>query len=173
VQKNSGAEAAGLKPGDIITKVDGNLVTESSDLTERVGRLQPGDKVKITALRGNTEKEFSVTLKADAGISNTLASTNHQELFDKMGASFRPLTQAQKEQRHVASGVIVTAVSPGGMFDELGLDTGSIITSINKTPVSSIEDIDKALDASTRKGMLMLSGINPDGSKFNNVFQLQ
>jgi serine protease Do len=172
VPKGSGAEAAGLHTGDIITKVDGNLVTESSDLTERVGRLQPGDKIKITASRNNVEKDYVVTLKADAGVSNTLA-TNHQELFQKMGASFRPLTQAQKDQRHVKSGVIVTDVARGGMFDELGLASGSIITGINKTPVNSIEDIDKALDASSQKGMLVLSGVNPDGSTFNNVFQLQ
>jgi hypothetical protein len=43
-------------------------------LTERVGRLQPGDKIKITASRNNVEKDLCVTLKADAGISNTLAN---------------------------------------------------------------------------------------------------
>lgn len=172
VQKGSGAEAAGLQAGDIITKVDGNLVTESSDLTERVGRLKPGDKIKITALRGNTEKNFTVTLKADAGISNSLA-TNHSELLNKMGATFRSLNAGEKSRHNVQSGVIVTDVREGGMFDELGVAEGSIITSINKTPVNTIEDINRALDASTRKGMLVLSGINPDGSRFNNVFQLQ
>jgi Do/DeqQ family serine protease len=172
VVKGGGAEAAGLQAGDIITKVDGNTVTESSDLTEHVGRMQPGDKVKITALRGNAEKTFTVTLKAESGTS-TLLATNHQELFGKMGATFRPLTQAQKDQHHVKSGVMVTGVTEGGMFDELGVATGSIITSINKNPVNSIDDMDKAMDASTRRGMLVLSGINPDGSSFNNVFQLQ
>jgi S1-C subfamily serine protease len=174
VSTGGGAEAAGIKSGDVITKVDGNLVTESSDLTEHVGRMQPGDKVKITVSRDNQEKNFVVTLKSDPGtINNTLAATNHQEFFDKMGANFRPLTQAQKDQHHVKSGVMVTSVTQGGMFDELGVVSGSIITSVNKTPVNSIEDIDKALDASNRRGVLVLSGINPDGSTFNNAFQLQ
>ncbi|GAB3909629.1 Do family serine endopeptidase [Mucilaginibacter boryungensis] len=174
VSTGGGAEAAGIKSGDIITKVDGNLVTESSDLTEHVGRMQPGDKVKITVSRDNQEKNFVVTLKSDPGtINNALAATNHQEFFDKMGANFRPLTQAQKDQHHVKSGVMVTGVTQGGMFDELGVASGSIITSVNKTPVNSIEDIDKALDASNRRGILVLSGINPDGSTFNNAFQLQ
>jgi serine protease Do len=173
VTSGSGAEAAGLKAGDIITKVDGALVTESSDLTEHVGRLQPGDKVKITVNRDNQEKTFSVTLKGDPGNVNALASTSHQELFDKMGASFKPLTQAQKDQKHLRSGILVTNVQQGGMFDELGVASGSVITGVNKMPVNSIEDMDKALDASNRKGILVLSGINPDGSTFNNAFQLQ
>jgi serine protease Do len=174
VVQGSGAEAAGIKTGDVITKVDGALVTESSDLTEHVGRMQPGDKVKITVNRDNQEKNFTVTLKADAGnVTNTLASTNNKAFFDKMGANFRPLTQAQKDQHRVKSGVMVTSVTQGGMFDELGVASGSIITGVNKQPVNSIDDIDKALDASNRRGILVLSGINPDGSTFNNAFQLQ
>jgi serine protease Do len=99
VQKNSGAEAAGLKPGDIITKVDGNLVTESSDLTERVGRLQPGDKVKITALRGNTEKEFSVTLKAQQGTYNFRDRPGHGGNGLRTGAGERPQNRTDKPWR--------------------------------------------------------------------------
>jgi serine protease Do len=60
-----GAEQAGIKTGDIITKVEGNPVYESSDLQERVGRLQPGDKINLTVLRDGGEKNLTVTLKAD------------------------------------------------------------------------------------------------------------
>ncbi|MES2275755.1 MAG: trypsin-like peptidase domain-containing protein [Bacteroidota bacterium] len=168
-----GAETAGLKSGDVITKVDGTLVTESSDLTEHVGRMQPGDKVKLTVNRDNSEKNFVVTLKGDAGLNTALVATGNQELFNKLGGNFRALTPAQKQQHNVASGVIVTGVTQGGMFDELGLTTGSIITTVNKGPVNSVEDVDKAIDASNRRGILVLSGINPDGSKFNNAFQLK
>ena len=59
------------------------------------------------------------------------------------------------------------------MFDQLGMSAGSVITSINKTPVNSIKDIDKALKASNQNGMLIISGKNSDGSSFNNVFQMQ
>jgi S1-C subfamily serine protease len=173
VVSGGGAESAGIKSGDIITKVDGALVTESSDLTEHVGRMQPGDKVKITVNRDNSEKNFVVTLKGEAAINTALAATGSQELFKKLGANFRALTPAQKQEHGVTSGVIVTSVTEGGMFDELGLASGSIITSVNKAPVNTVEDIDKALTASNRRGILVLSGINPDGSKFNNAFQLR
>ncbi len=165
VVKGGGAEAAGIKPGDIITKVDGNVVSESSDLTEHVGRLQPGDKVKLTALRGNEEKTFTVTLKADEGANTTLASNNSSaDMLKRVGATFRPLTEAEKDKHNFRTGVMVTGVTRGGMFEDAGIVAGSIITRINRIPVNSVDDVNKALETSKKQGILLLSGINPDGS---------
>ena len=174
VTNGGGAAAAGIQAGDIITKVDGNVITESSDLTEHVGRLKPGDKIRLTVDRNGSQKVFEVTLKSDPGtIAEENISADNRDLFEKLGATFQPLTAAQKAKYHVNSGVLVGNVSEGGMFDQLGMSAGSVITSINKTPVNSIKDIDKALKASNQKGMLIISGKNSDGSSFNNVFQMQ
>ena len=173
---NSGAEAAGLKPGDIITKVEGNLVTESSDLTERVGRLRPGDKIHLTVLRGNDEKTFTVTLKGDAiaKTSRTAAlSKSAEELYNRLGASFMPLSPAQKARNHVNSGVVVTQVRPGGIFERSDIPRGSIITSINKQSVNSMSDIDKAIVKLNDDGTLTISGRTPDGQIFNNTYDVK
>ncbi|WP_374948913.1 Do family serine endopeptidase [Mucilaginibacter sp.] len=168
-----GAEQAGIKPGDIITKVEGNVVYESSDLQERVGRLQPGDKINITVLRDGSEKNFNVTLKADAPAPKTAAvSKSASELFNKLGASFQPLTQAQKAKFKVNSGVLVTQVRPGGIFDDTEIPVGSIITSINKLPINSIADMDKVI-TNLRNGRLIITGYYPDGGSFSNVFDVQ
>jgi Do/DeqQ family serine protease len=170
----SGAADAGLKDGDIITKVEGVPAYESSDLQEHVARLQPGDKVKLTVLRGNEEKNFTVTLKADAGVANRTAavSKSAEELFNKLGASFQPLTQAQKTKYHVNAGVVVTQVRQGGVFDGFEIPEGSIITEINKHPISSVADIDKVI-TNLRNGNLVISGYTPDGARFSNMFQVQ
>lgn len=170
-----GAQAAGIQKGDIITKVEGNNVYESSDLQELVGRLQPGDKVHLTLLRNGEEKNFTVTLKGDAPIapSTRTAATSRSsvELFNKLGASFRPLNSIQKSRYHVNSGVVVTQVRPGGMFDSFEVPVGSVITSINKQPINTTEDIDKAI-TNLRNGNIIISGITPDGQTFNNGFQV-
>jgi len=173
VAANSGAAQAGLQHGDIITKVNGKTVYESSDLQEPVARLQPGDKINITIQRGSEEKNVAVTLKADAGnLSQRTAmnSKSAEEMYNKLGASFKALTPAQKAKYHVNSGVVVTQVRPGLLFDDTQIPVGSIITSINKQPVNSTEDISKAL-ANSKKGMLLISGYYPDGGSFNNMFQ--
>jgi len=169
-----GAEQAGLKPGDIITKVEGNPVYESSDLQERVARLQPGDKINITVLRNGSEKNFAVTLKADlpAARSTAAVSKSATELFNKLGASFQPLSAAQKAKFHVNSGIVVTQVRPGGIFDDTEIPVGSVITSINKQPINSVEDMDKVI-TNLRNGRLLISGVYPDGGNFTNMFEVQ
>ncbi|MDN3550756.1 Do family serine endopeptidase [Mucilaginibacter aquaedulcis] len=174
VVPGGGAEQAGIKKGDIIDKVEGTQVYESSDLQEHVGRLQPGDKVNITVLREGKEKNFAVTLKADATPVNRTAavSKSAEELFNKLGASFQPLTAAEKAKFHVNSGVKVTQVRPGRVFDNFEIPVGSVITSINKQPINSVADIDKAI-TNLRNGNLVISGNYPDGTNFNNMFQVQ
>ncbi|WCT12218.1 trypsin-like peptidase domain-containing protein [Mucilaginibacter jinjuensis] len=169
-----GAEQAGIRKGDIITKVDGTTIYESSDLQERVGRLQPGDKVKLTVLRDGSTKEIAVTLKGDAvAAKTTVARTKSaEELYNKLGASFKPLSPQEKSKLHVSSGVVVTQVRAGGFFDETETPVGSVIISINKQPINGIADIDKAI-TNTHNGMVTITGVYPDGTSFNNTFQAQ
>jgi S1-C subfamily serine protease len=172
VLPGSGAEQAGLKVGDIISKVEGNTVYESSDLQERVGRLQPGDKINLTVLRDGAEKNFTVTLKADAPVARTATATvskSAAELYNRLGASFVPLNPSQKVKFHVAGGVIVTQVRDGGIFDQAEIPSGTIITNINKAPINTVADIDRAI-TNLRNGMLTIGGYYPDGTKFNNTF---
>lgn len=170
--QGGGAQQAGIRKDDIITKVEGNTVYESSDLQEKVARLQPGDKINLTVLRDGKEQTIAVTLKADNG--SALATTrtkSAEEIYNKLGASFAPLTAAQKQKYHMSSGVLVTQVRQGRMFDELEIEEGSVITSVNKVPVNSPSDIDKAL-SNVKGGSLFIAGIRPDGSRFNNGYQM-
>ena len=167
------AEAAGIKKGDIITKVNGNKVYESSDLQETVGRLRPGDKINLTVLRNSSEKDFTVTLKAAEAGSSTLASAKSaEELYNKLGAGFQALDNGDKSRLNVKSGVLVTQVRTGKMFDELGIEVGSVITSINDVAVNQPSDIDRAI-TNIKNGNLKVSGIDPRGGRFNNVYTLR
>lgn len=169
--QGGGAAAAGLQKGDIITKVEGNAVYESSDLQERVGRLHPGDKINLTVLRNGSEKNFTVTLKGDLPANNRSAavSKSAEELYNKLGASFQPLSPAQKSKFHIPSGVVVTQVRNGGFFESYEIPVGSIITSINKQPINGVADIDKAI-TNLKHGQMIIEGYYPDGSKFSNSF---
>jgi serine protease Do len=171
VAPGSGAAQAGLQHGDIITKVNGKTVYESSDLQEPVARLQPGDKIDITVLRNGDEKNVSVTLKADAGnLAPTTAMTKSaEEMYNKLGASFKAISPAQKAKFHITSGVMVTQVRPGLLFDDTQIPVGSIITNINKQPVNNTDDVSRAI-ANMKNGNLIISGYYPDGTAFNNVF---
>jgi len=168
----SGAEAAGIQKGDIISKVEGNTVYESSDLQERVARLTPGDKIKLTISRDGKEKDFSVTLKGEAPeVRKTEVAASATELYNKLGASFTPLSAEQKAKFKVNGGVTVTQVRRGGVFDSFEVPVGSIVTKINQQPINSVGDIDKAI-TNLKNGTVVISGFYPDGGSFNASFMV-
>ncbi|HEY1025357.1 MAG TPA: Do family serine endopeptidase [Sphingobacteriaceae bacterium] len=162
---------AGIKEGDVITKVAGVNVNTSAELQEQIGRHAPGDKIGVTVVRGGSERVLNVTLSKEQQLAiNRTASS--QELYNKLGASFAPLTSAQKSKYRVNSGVIVSQVRRGGFFAEYGIPQGMVITSINDKAVNNADDIDAALGNTGRNNMVRISGIAPDGSRVTYNFQV-
>ena len=64
VVSGSPAESAGIRPGDVITEVDGQAVTEARPLDEHIRRYQPGDRVEIALQRDGRERVVTVRLGA-------------------------------------------------------------------------------------------------------------
>ncbi len=167
VVKGGAAESAGIKGGDILTKIEGRPIYSSSDLQERIARLRPGDKVKITYKRDGKEKDVTLTLKAEEeskakqgeGGSNASAT----EIFNKLGASFIPATDARKKELGVSSGVVVTQVHKGGVFEYFGVEKGLVITEINGKSVNNVDDVESAL-AGTRRNIVRIKGVPQRGS---------
>ncbi len=162
-----GAEKAGIRKGDIITKIDGRTILSSSDLQERVYRLRPGDKVKLTYKRDGKEREVTVTLQEDQAASaatkkDEAAKRSATEIYNKLGAGFVPATDAQKKQFGISSGVVVSQVHREGLFDYYNVPRGMVITHVNGKPVNNIDDIENAL-ADTQRGLVRLRGISADG----------
>lgn len=171
VVEGGGAAAAGMKKGDIITKVDGKKIMSSADLQEKVGRMRPGDKVQLSFLREDKERTVSVTLKGDEQLNVAKNTRSVTEIYNTLGASFSPVTAAQKKQYSINGGLVVTDSRRGGLFNSYGIERGTIITSINERPINKIEDIDGALAAS-KNNMLRINGISPDGSRVMMTFPL-
>ncbi|MGB3410582.1 MAG: trypsin-like peptidase domain-containing protein [Microthrixaceae bacterium] len=62
VTNGTGAEAAGIQPGDVITELDGRRVRSAADVSQAIKSRKPGDKVKITIERGQSTKSVTATL---------------------------------------------------------------------------------------------------------------
>jgi serine protease Do len=171
VMPDGGGAAAGIKPGDIIKKVEGNVIYDSPDLQEKIGRLSPGDKVNLTILRDGQLRDMSVTLRGDKSVglvakANGTKSTGTS--ISKLGASFSPAPAGLKAKYGVRGGVVVTNVEEGKAFDSFDIARGTLITSINGKPVNSAKDVEEALPTS-RNGRTTISGIGDNG-KFTIAF---
>jgi len=65
VEENGPAGAAGLRAGDVVTKLDGRVLEESADLIALVRKYPPGEVVTVEYRRGSEQRKASVTLAAD------------------------------------------------------------------------------------------------------------
>jgi Do/DeqQ family serine protease len=174
VVSGGGAEAAGLKKGDIIVKVDNTNIYASPDLQEHIGRLHPGDKVQLTYLRDGRTQTASVTLKDEgsmkvASAPNPAVRRSAEEIYNRLGASFAPANSAQKQKFRISSGVTVTDVRSNGLFAQMDVPEGMIITTINGRAVNSRDDVSAALGAS-RDNMIRITGITSDGARASYSF---
>lgn len=165
VLPGSGAAAAGIQKGDIIKKVDGAVIYDSPDLQEKVGRLSPGDKVALTYSRNGQMKNATITLKAESGATkpNAIAKAGSGASIEKLGASFAPASTQLKSKYGAKSGVVVTNVAPGKIFDSLEIPKGLLVTAVNGKPVNSAKDVEAALPQS-RNGMTTISGVTEQGN---------
>ncbi|MGK6349787.1 Do family serine endopeptidase [Parapedobacter sp. DT-150] len=164
------AEEAGIKAGDIITKLDGRVIASSSDLQERIYRLRPGDKVKLTYTREGKERDVTVTLKEDTRAAErkaeeeSAAERSATEIYNKLGAGFVPASAAKKKELGISSGVVVTQVHQGGLFDYFNVQRGLVITQINGAPVNSADDVETAL-ADSERGIVRIVGVPQQGTR--------
>jgi S1-C subfamily serine protease len=85
-------------------------------------------------------------------------------LFNRIGATFAPLTEDMKERFNLHSGVLVTRVFENGFYDQAGILPGLIIAFINSSHINYPQDIDRAL-LSAQSGKVQIFAIAPDRSK--------
>ncbi len=165
------ADKAGVKKGDIIKKLNGEEVSSSARLQERVGILRPGDKVSLTVLRDGGLKTFNLTLKGDEGMKMASNGPAVTEVANSLGATFAPLNDNAKKKYGLSSGVVVTSVSPGKVFDLYEMPKGTVITSVNGKGVNNNDQVIAALKQDPK--MVSLQGIVPDGSRFRVTFPVK
>ncbi|MBV8631078.1 MAG: Do family serine endopeptidase [Silvibacterium sp.] len=149
VQSGFAADRAGLKPGDIITSVDGRTIKDGDDLVNDISARKPGSTAKVGYMRNGQKLETTVTIGdrakmiAAAGQSQDQEEGPNPESPDasqsKLGLSVSDLPQNAPAGLH---GVVVQSVKPGSFADEINLSSaqGMVIVSVNKHPVHNVAE---------------------------------
>lgn len=162
------AEKAGIKPGDVIVKIADREVNNVPELQEQVSRYRPGDKIAVTVIRDNKESVLSLILKNKDGDTGILKK-ERVEVLNSLGASFESLNEAEKKQLKITNGVKISNIQ-NGLFRNLGIKEGFILTNIDKKKINSPEDVKAALE--NKSGGVLLEGIYPNGTKKYFAFGL-
>ncbi len=147
VEPNSPAAKGGLQPGDVITAVNGQAVTNPRDLAVNVAGLAPGSAAHVALLRDGHPQTISVTLASlptDKGSATQQADTG----TDTIGVQLTPLTPSLRQQLGLPaeqSGVVISDVVQGSPADSAGLQQGDVIESVGNTHVSTVDQAAKAI----------------------------
>lgn len=129
ITKNSGADKAGLKVGDVIVKINNVPIRKFSDLKGQLNAKRPGDVVSVTVKRDNKNEVFSVKL-SEASIIKELA----------FGIEFSELSNSEKEKLKISNGLKVVSIN-NEELEKLGIQPGYVIVQINGFVLNSITDI--------------------------------
>ena len=136
VVPGSAAESAGVEAGDIITRVDGESVSNANDLRTTIGLLRSGDKVRLDILRDGKSRKLTATLTELAATQQLAAGDIHPALE---GAE---LSNYSEDIRGMGSGAVrVDGVAPGSPAALRGLEEGDYIVTVNRVRVRTLEEM--------------------------------
>jgi len=159
VEAGSPAQAAGLKPGDVITQVDGVAIERGGDLSYRIGMDAPGTRVDLKVWRDHAMHDVSVKLAKAEPEPLQQAAANENE-HAKLGLMLRPLTPQERSAQGVDHGLIVEGVT--GPAANAGLQPGDIVLGINGQPARSVQQVQSVVRDHPKSVALL---IERDGQK--------
>ncbi|AJH14218.1 trypsin-like peptidase domain-containing protein [Myroides profundi] len=149
---NSGAAQAGLKNGDIITKINNKEIKTFVDLRSIINTKRPKDIVAIEYLRGNDTHSTSITL-----------GKNEPRKIEFRGLELQELDTAEKEELNISYGFKITKILDKDFAKYEDDLIGSILLSINDLKVSNINQIKNIASQINQNQKIKLTLMNKNG----------
>jgi len=158
VVKDGAAAEAGLKAGDVITKINDIPVGSWPELQGAVASYNVGDKLKIAYRRDGKDLVTTATLKTKpTAFDETARGNTDGTSVERLGATFQTVDEKIAKKNNIGGGVIVTNIKNGGAMQKARVQEGFIITSVDGVDINSVEELKKAL--SNAEGTVRLEGI--------------
>jgi len=168
VTTGSPAEKAGLKPGDVVVALDGQPITDASDLSRHVAGEGPDTKVAMDVLRDGSEKTLHATLGRFPDEVEATADAGGAE-HGYLGVSVQTLTPDLAQSLGIPTdtrGAVVVGVEPGGRADSAGIRERDVIVSIDGTPVTDAGSLQAAVEQARSAGLMRLRVRRGNGYRF-------
>lgn len=161
------ASETDLKSGDVILKIDGREVNQPNELQSYVASKSAGTNVNLTIFRDGKEIERTVILKAReeddksqpvVRMENNRGRTEQKQTtasFDDIGLIVRELTEKEKSDYKIDSGVMITEVKSFSKAEDQRLFRGLAIVEADRKPVTDVDDISRIIDSKKGDALLL------------------
>ena len=180
VMPKSPAEKAGLEPGDVILKLNGQTITDPASLQGVVEQLNVGRSYPLEIVRDGKRQTLTPTIDvmpksfepADRGEEQ---SSPNDSKFDKLGLDVRMLTKDLAKQlgTSATSGLVIAGVEDRSVAAVNGLKNGDVIEKAGGQPVATVEDYEKAKTQFSGGDGLVLHIRSTNGKKFFVVLKAE
>lgn len=188
VTKESAAEKAGLKKGDVITNIDNRTIETTNDVTDAIRSHKPGDKVAITVLRDGKEQKLNAELGRWKGVNmatmvapRVLTEQVWRERATEPGRPSAPFGQGGHifmstsrgpklgmvvQDTDDGNGVKVVDVDDEGTAYKAGVKEDDIITHVDDKAVNSADEISRMMREKKDQNSVRLQ-VERDGKRQN------
>jgi serine protease Do len=168
-EPNSPAAKADVKPGDIITAVNGTPIKDARALAQQIARSAPGSTAKLTILRDGKTQNVDVTLTAtpkQEQEANAQPQQQEQPAPEQhLGMNLAP---AQDVEGTGKEGVVVLGVDPNGPAAQNGVQTGDVILDVSGKAVQTPSQVREAINQSKSQGRhtVLMRVKSAEGTKY-------
>jgi len=140
VAPGSAAADAGLRAGDVVTRMGAEPVDRAADLSSRISLAAPGDTVRLSVLRDRSARDITVKLgRADDAAAVGPAADSTAAPSVQLGLRLRALTPEERVRARVQGGLLVESAS--GPSARAGLQVGDIVLAVNGTSISTVDQL--------------------------------
>jgi Do/DeqQ family serine protease len=158
VVKGGAAEDAGLKSGDVITKVEDAEIKNTADLTEHIARYRPGENIRIELMRDGKPITKTVMLKSKENKTELLTKADvptSGNVMTDLGIDIEDISSLQAKKLGVPGGIRVKSIHDGIIKRNTAIQDGFIITSVNNESINSSKEFEEAIKDSRGNGILL------------------
>jgi serine protease Do len=165
VTKDSPAEKAGLKRGDVITRFDAKEIKDSHMLSRMVAATQPKSNVTIDIFRDGKKKSLQVQIGTMPQGQESVAPENESA----WGLTVQEITPDLARRLGLnpdEEGVVISGVKPGSSAADAGLRPGDIVKEVDRKKIKDVDDYNRAIQKATKSGGVLLLVKRGDGTLF-------
>ncbi|MCY6381499.1 Do family serine endopeptidase [Hoeflea prorocentri] len=164
-QDGSPAIEAGVKSGDVVTAVDGELVDSPRDLARKIAAIDPGKDAELTIWRDGDSRTVSVEIgtlaepRKEAAVDGP-KKTSDGDYLEEFGLTVMPADDGH--------GLLITKVEPDSAAAERGMREGDMIVAVNNTDVRTAKELSQAVEEAAEAGRkaVLFQLSNQDSSRF-------
>jgi serine protease Do len=137
----------------VIRKIDNQPVTDSTDVTSRIGNMAPGTKVNIEVWRDDKPVALTATIGSFDNAEQVASNANPSLSHEKLGLAVRPLTPDEKQEVGHGGLVVENANGPAALA---GIQPGDVIVSVGATKVTTIEGLRQQVEKAGKHVALLI-----------------